>query len=608
MGRRTVIGGGAATALAAAGFQAVPAYAGPLGKHDPRTVRLSVMGTTDLHGNVFNWDYFKNTEYDDSAHNDIGLAKISTLVTAVRERIAREGQTPAPLMLDAGDTIQGTPLAYYFAKVQPITGGHLHPMAAAMNEIGYDAAALGNHEFNYGLDILRKFQRQLKFPLLGANAQDWTTGLPVFPPYVLKRVHVPGERPITVGILGLTNPGIAIWDKANVENKIKFGGIVELAKYWVPRVRRAGADVVIVAAHSGADLSSSYGDALPVPENASALMAEEVPGIDAVLVGHAHQEIAERLVTNKATGDQVVLTEPLKWGMRLAVIDLDLQKVHGRWKVVARHSQVLNANTVAADPRVTDLLQKDHDKVVEYVNAKVGTCTEAMSAATAPWEDTAALDFVNFVQADAVSKALAGTPQASLPVLAIAAPFNRGAAIPAGDVSVRDVAGLYIFDNTLLGVTMTGAQVKDYLEFSAQYFKQVSGPGPFPSDQVTNAPTSTAPTGTPDYNYDILGGLTKPMSYQIDIAKPVGSRITDLQYGGVAVAADQQFVVAVNNYRQSGGGNFPHVKTAPVVYNRQVEIRQLMIDYVSTTGEVNPATFHTTDWSLTSNGSPIVVS
>jgi 2',3'-cyclic-nucleotide 2'-phosphodiesterase/3'-nucleotidase len=608
MGRRTVIGGGAATALAAAGFQAVPAYAGPLGKHDPRTVRLSVMGTTDLHGNVFNWDYFKNTEYDDSAHNDIGLAKISTLVTAVRERIAREGQTPAPLMLDAGDTIQGTPLAYYFAKVQPITGGHLHPMAAAMNAIGYDAAALGNHEFNYGLDILRKFQRQLKFPLLGANAQDWTTGLPVFPPYVLKRVHVPGERPITVGILGLTNPGIAIWDKANVENKIKFGGIVELAKYWVPRVRRAGADVVIVAAHSGADLSSSYGDALPVPENASALMAEEVPGIDAVLVGHAHQEIAERLVTNKATGDQVVLTEPLKWGMRLAVIDLDLQKVHGRWKVVARHSQVLNANTVAADPRVTDLLQKDHDKVVEYVNAKVGTCTEAMSAATAPWEDTAALDFVNFVQADAVSKALAGTPQASLPVLAIAAPFNRGAAIPAGDVSVRDVAGLYIFDNTLLGVTMTGAQVKDYLEFSAQYFKQVSGPGPFPSDQVTNAPTSTAPTGTPDYNYDILGGLTKPMSYQIDIAKPVGSRITDLRYGGVAVAADQQFVVAVNNYRQSGGGNFPHVKTAPVVYNRQVEIRQLMIDYVSTTGEVNPATFHTTDWSLTSNGSPIVVS
>lgn len=605
MTRRTVIGG--AAALAAAGFQAVPAYAGGDHGRPGKTVRLTVMGTTDLHGNVFNWDYFKNTEYDDSAHNDIGLAKISTLVSAVRDRIAADRRAPRPLLLDAGDTIQGTPLSYYFAKIEPITGGHTHPMAAAMNRIGYDAAALGNHEFNYGLDILRKFQRQLRFPLLGANAQDWTTGLPVFPPYTLKRVHVPGEKPITVGILGLTNPGIAIWDKANVENKLKFGGIVELAKIWAPRVRKAGADVVIASVHSGMDLSSSYGDALPYPENASVLMAETVPGIDAVLVGHAHLEIPERLVTNKASGEQVVLSEPLKWGMRLSLFDLDLQKVRGQWKVVGRHSQVLNANTVDADPDVVALLQKDHDKVVEYVNSKIGTCTEAMSAATAPWEDTAALDFVNFIQADAVSKALVGTPQASLPVLAIAAPFNRAAAIPAGDVSIRDVAGLYVFDNTLLAVTMSGAQIKEYLEFSAQYFQQVYGPGPFKSDQVTNAPTPTAPTGTPDYNYDIMGGLSKPLTYKIDIAKAAGARITDLAYDGVPVAADQQFVVAVNNYRQSGGGNFPHVKTAPVVYNRQVEIRQLMIDYVTATGEVNPNTFHTGDWSLTSNGAPITV-
>jgi 2',3'-cyclic-nucleotide 2'-phosphodiesterase/3'-nucleotidase len=571
------------------------------------TVRLTVMGTTDLHGNVFNWDYFRNAEYDDSAHNDLGLAKISTLVTAVRERIAADPRAPRPLLLDAGDTIQGTPLAYYFAKIVPITGGRLHPMAAAMNEIGYDAAALGNHEFNYGLDVLRTFQRQLDFPLLGANAQDWTTGLPVFPPYLLKRVPVPGEKPITVGILGLTNPGIAIWDKAVVENRITFGGIVEQASVWVPRVRHAGADVVIVAVHSGMDLFSSYGDALPVPENASALMVETVPGIDAVLVGHAHQEIPERLVTNRQTGEQAVLTEPLKWGMRLSLIDLDLRRERGRWKVVGRRAQVLNANTVDADPKMIAVLQRDHDTVSEYVNSKIGTCTQAMSAATAPWEDTAALDFVNFVQGDAVAKALAGTPQASLPVLAIASPFNRAAGIPAGDVSIRDVAGLYIFDNTLLAVTMTGAQIQEYLEFSAQYFKQISGIGPFTPDQVTNAPTPTAPNGTPDYNYDIIGGLTEPLTYTIDIAKPVGSRITDLAYSGIPVAADQQFVVGVNNYRQSGSGSFPHVTTAPVVYNRQVEIRQLMIDYVTTTGTIDPSAFHTGNWSLVSGGVPIIV-
>ncbi|MEV0287716.1 5'-nucleotidase C-terminal domain-containing protein [Kribbella sp. NPDC050820] len=571
------------------------------------TVRLTVMGTTDLHGNVLNWDYFKDTEYDDSAHNDIGLAKVSTLVTAVRDRIAADPRAPRPLLLDAGDTIQGTQLAYYFARIAPITDGHLHPVAAAMNEIGYDAAALGNHEFNYGLDVLRKFQQQLDFPLLGANAQDWTTGEPVFPPYVLKQMQVPGEQPITVGILGLTNPGIAIWDKAVVENKIKFGGVVELAQVWVPRVREAGADVVIVAVHSGMGLSSSYGDALPVPENASALMVETVPGIDAVLVGHAHQEIPERLVTNLQTGEQAVLTEPLKWGMRLSLIELDMRNDHGQWKVVDRHAQVLNANTVDADPNVVAVLQQDHDTVIEYVNSRIGTCTEAMSAATAPWESTTALDFVTFIQADAVAKALAGTPEAALPVLAIVAPFNRAAAIPAGDVSIRDVAGLYVFDNSLLAVTMTGTQLGEYLEYSAQYYKQVMGTGPFTSDQVTNAPTQTAPNGTPDYNYDIVGGLTKPLSYVIDIAKPVGSRITDLAYGGVAVAADQQFVVAVNNYRQSGGGNFPHITTAPVVYNRQVEIRQLMIDYVTATGTVDPATFVGGDWSLVSGGAPIII-
>src|SRR3954471_17422374 len=220
MTRRTLIGG--ASALAAAGFTAVPAYAG--GPGPGRTVRLSVVGTTDLHGNVFNWDYFKNTEYDDSAHNDIGLAKISTLVSAVRDRIAADRHAPRPLLLDAGDTIQGTPLAYYYAKIEPITGGHLHPMAAAMNEIEYDAAALGNHEFNYGLDILHAFQHQLHFPLLGANAVDARTGQPAFPPYTVKTVDVGRGHLVKVGILGLTNPGIAIWDKANVEGKLTFPG------------------------------------------------------------------------------------------------------------------------------------------------------------------------------------------------------------------------------------------------------------------------------------------------------------------------------------------------------------------------------------------------
>ncbi len=418
-------------------------------------------------------------------------------------------------------------------------------MATAMNAMEYDASALGNHEFNYGIDLLRTFQKQLRFPLLGANALDWKTKQQVFPPYTVKTMWPSGSFfPVRVGILGLTNPGVAIWDKANVENKMHFDGVVEQARIWVPRLRRIS-DVVVVLTHSGADTSSSYGDALPYPENASTLMAQQVPGIDAVLVGHAHVEIDDRFVTNEATGKQVLLTEPLCFGQRLSVIELNLKHslLHG-WQVSGADSHVLNSNTAPEDEHIKKLLTADHQAVVDYVNAPVATCTVAMSCATARYQDAACIDFINYVQADAVKAALAGTP--NLPVLSIAAPFNRGAAIPAGQVSVRDVAGLYIYDNTLLAVQLTGAQVKDYLEKSVEYFQQVTGVGPYTADQVTNAKTTAAPTGTPDYNYDIISGLDAPLAYDIDITQPVGKRIVDLSYAGKPIDPAGQFVVAVN--------------------------------------------------------------
>jgi 2',3'-cyclic-nucleotide 2'-phosphodiesterase/3'-nucleotidase len=602
--RRTILSSAAAAgALTAAGMS--PAEASRRRPpHRPGTpVKLTIMGTTDLHGCVFNWDYFKNIEYKDTAGNNIGLAKVATLVEAVRLQRGRENT----LMIDAGDTIQGTPLDYYFARVAPITRHKIHPMAAAMNHIGYDAAALGNHEFNYGIPLLRTFADQLHFPLLGANALDARTGLPAFRPYVIKTVKVRGERPVKVGILGLTNPGIAIWDKANVEGKMTFPGLVEQAKIWVPRMRASGVDVVVVAAHSGATTSSSYGDALPFPENAATLVAQQVPGIDAILVGHAHEEISERRVVNETTGREVVLTEPLRWGMRLSLIDLTLVKVRGRWVVQSVGSSILNSNTVAEDPHVKKLLSADHDAVVTYVNAVIGSCTVAMSCATARYEDTAALDFINLVQGQAVRAAIAGTPAALLPMLSIAAPFYKDANIPAGDVSVRDVAGLYIYDNTLLGITFTGAEVKAYLERSAVYFKQVTGTGPFAPADLTNAVTVEAPKGTPDYNYDVMGGLDAPLTYDIDVSLAPGARILNLKYGGVDIKPDAEFVVAINNYRQSGGGGFPGVKTAPVVYNAQAEVRQLIIDWVTSNKVIDPPTFASTDWRLVSGGTPVII-
>jgi 2',3'-cyclic-nucleotide 2'-phosphodiesterase/3'-nucleotidase len=604
--RRGVLTG--AAALAAAGYVADPAdpaaaeAAHGHAHHGRRHLRLTVLGTTDLHGNVFNWDYYKNAEYDDAAHNDIGLAKVQTLIKAMRHE--RKGEPL--LMLDAGDIIQGTPLAYYYAKIEPITDGGKHPMANAMNLIGYDAATLGNHEFNYGIPLLRKFQSQLHFPLLGANAVDPSTKLPVFPPYIIRKFKVPDGPDLKVGVLGLTNPGIAIWDKANVSGQMEFPGLVEQAKKWVPRLKEKGCDIVVVSAHSGADTSSSYGDALPYPENASSLVAAQVPHVDAILVGHAHVDIPQRFVANDRTGQGVLLCEPDYWGMRLAVMDLHLERHRGGWRVLRARSQTLNSNTVDMDHQVAKAVRKQHDVVIGYVNSPIGTSTQEMLAARAPVEDVPIIDFINYVQADAVKQGLTGD-DASLPVLSIAAPFNRQASFPSGQVTVRDVAGLYIYDNTLLGVKVTGQQVLDYLEYSMQYFQQVTGTGPFDMDQVTNAVTANAPNGTPDYNFDSIAGLDAPLTYDVDIAQPVGSRVKNLSYDGATVAADAEFALAVNNYRQSGGGGFPAVSTAPVVYNRQIDIRQLLIDWVTANQTIDPAQFASVDWRLVSNGQPIIV-
>ncbi|MFE7424426.1 bifunctional metallophosphatase/5'-nucleotidase [Streptomyces sp. NPDC057545] len=600
LNRRTFLGTSAAVGAGAAmaGGSAVPAAAHGHGHghghgRPPKRYSFTVMGTTDLHGNVFNWDYFTDKEFDDKDHNDVGLAKISTLVEQVRREKGR-GNT---LLIDAGDTIQGTQLSYYYAKVDPITArrGPVHPMAQAMNAIGYDAAALGNHEFNYGIPVLRKFEEQCDFPLLGANALDAKSLRPAFAPYVIKRMRTPFGRDVRVAVLGLTNPGVAIWDKANVSGKMVFPGLEEQAAKFVPRLRSMGADVVIVSAHSGTSGTSSYGDQVPHVENAAALVAEQVPGIDAILVGHAHLEIPEYFVENERTGKKVVLSEPLKWGQRLTLFDFDLVWERGRWVVERAGSRVLNSNTVAEDPKITGLLADEHRKVVAYVNQVIGTSSAAMSTAEAAWKDEPIIDLINVVQTETVKAALAGGAHASLPVLSQASCFSRTARIPEGDVTIRDAAGLYPFENTLEARVLTGAQVRQYLEFSARYYVQTAAGVPVDTSKLTNA------ENIPDYNYDAVSGLT----YEIDIAKPNGSRIVNLSFEGKPIDPAAEFVLAVNNYRASGGGNFPHVAGAKQVWANSEEIRNTIISWVRAKGSVDAAQFASVDWRLTRDGSPV---
>lgn len=581
----------AALTLLVGALKPDPAVAASSGSDS--SLDLTVLGTADVHGYVRNWDYFRNAHYEDGHGSEVGFAKLSALIDRLRAERGRD----RTLLLDAGDTIQGTPLTQYYAKVEPITKtGAKHPIAAVMNAMRYDVMAVGNHEFNYGIPLLRAFEQQLEFPILGANVLEAGTQKPAFKPYVMRTVQAGGRKPVNVGVLGLTTPGSAVWDRAHVEGRLNFADMVETAREWVPRIKAAGADVVVVNMHSGIEAGTRQIFGLP-PLNAGRLVAENVPDIDAVLTGHSHQDIPEVVATNQQTGKQVVLATPWRWGSMVAVIDLQLELRDGAWTVVGSGSSNADATAVAEDPRIVSLAQPYHDTVLKYVNTEIGNSSERMTTERSRFEDTPALDLINEVQTEAVRNVLAGGPHATKPILSIAAPFTRTAVIPQGPVSIRDVASLYIYDNTLLAVDLTGSQLKDYLERSAEYFTQQSATGTVDPDTLTNA------GGQPDYNFDALSGV----DYDIDVSRPVGQRIVKLSRNGLPVGPNDRFVLAINNYRQGGGGNFPHVAAAPVLVNNNQEVRQLIVDWISAKRTLSPADFFVKNWRLVRGNQELVI-
>lgn len=598
-GRRARGGSAALLAAAVAAATAAPAAAAPAdhgrGNAYGRAAEITLVSTTDVHGNVLDWNYFSGAPY--AQGREQGLSHVASAVEAVRE----DRGAGSVLLVDNGDAIQGTPLTFVAARGTPSTGpitqtGEEHPMATAFNALGYDAQVVGNHEFNYGVDLLDAYARDLDHPLLGANVTDEATGEPAFAPYTLQRIRPrDGGAPVTVGIVGLTTPGSQIWDKQNVQGELAFGDMVAAAKTWVPQVRAEGAEVVVVLAHTGRSGPSSYDDTVVPPENVGDAIAAQVPGVDVVVAGHSHQDLPEAWVDSEVTpGKQVLVTQPYRYGASITVSDLELRRSHGDWTVTDADVQEVYAGEYPEDPDFVALMQPWHQRTLDYVSTVVATSATELSARDARWRDTAIMDFVHDVQIDAVRQGIAGTPDADLPVVSVAAPFSSDAVFPAGEVTISDVAGLYIYDNTLQAVRMTGAELDDYLEYSAKYYAQVP-PGD-PSD-----PGSLDAGVTPDYNLDQLAGV----DYTVDLSQPVGSRLGPLTVDGAVLGPDDEVVVAVNNYRRSGGGGFPHVATAPLVYDEQKDIRQLLINRAQETGTIDPADFFDENWQLTVGGDPI---
>jgi len=506
-------------------------------------VQVTVLSTTDLHGHIYPIDYATNQP------SPTGLARVATLIRAARK------DAPDSLLIDCGDTIQGTPLAYYHNRIR---NEPVDPMMLSMNALGFDALAMGNHEYNFGLAVLQKAQREAKFPWLSANTLRAGTSEPAYTPFLIKEV-----KGVRVGILGLTTPGIPNWENAANYTGLTFADPVESARHWVEVLRsRERVDLVVAAMHMGLEENVATGVPSPgqVPgENSALAIARSIPGIDLIFMGHTHREVAGLSVAG------CLLTQASRWGDRLARADVYLERADpsSRWKVVAKSSVTL-AVTLATppDPEILALSRSYHEETQAWLSQPIGRSALALSSREARLRDTAIVDLIQRVQLDA------GKADVSF-----AAAFTLDAALPQGAVTVREIAGLYVYENTLVVVELTGALIKAALEHSARYFLPYA-PGKTPADLID-------PT-IPGYNFDIAEGV----DYTLDLTRPPGDRITDLRFQGAPLDPDRTLRVAINNYRLNGGGGYTMFRGARVLDRSNVEVRDLIIDWVRRNPEI----------------------
>jgi 2',3'-cyclic-nucleotide 2'-phosphodiesterase/3'-nucleotidase len=512
----------------------IPTSAG--GNQGAQRTHVVILQTTDMHGRVFPIDYYSN-KYD-----NVGIAKVATLIKEARKT------DPDLMLVDSGDTIQGTPLEYFHNKRNNTPPD---PMMLAMNALHYDSMAVGNHEYNFGLKVLEKARSEAKFPWLSANSYNKGTNQPHYTPYIVKEVN--GAR---VGVLGLTTPGIPNWENVPNYAGLEFKETVSEAKKWVQILReKEKVDLVVITMHMGIEEDLRTGKLNPaqVPnENAAVAIARQVPGIDVILMGHTHRDVPSLVVNG------VLFSQANRWASHVARVDLYLEKAgDNRWHVIGKAARTIPVTEkTAIDPEIAQIGQPYDKETQDWLGRIIGESAEELTAREARYRDTAIIDLIQRVELEA------GKADVSM-----AAAFTLDAHIPKGTVTVRNIAGLYEYENTLVTLELTGQQLKDALEHSAHYFRAYE-PGKSLSELVDQR--------IPGYDFDMAEGVT----YELDVTRPFGERIQNLKFKGQPLLPTQKLRVVTNNYRVNGGGGYTMYKGAPVVYRSSEEVRELIIDWV----------------------------
>ena len=519
-------------------FRATPASA-------QDSAHVVVVATTDVHGRATNWDYVLDREAP------WGLSRVATVVDSLRR------QYPGRVVVvDAGDLIQGDPFATYFATVQPTDP---NPVVDALNGVGYDAWTPGNHEFNFGSAVLERALGGAGFPTISGNIYRLPSDTFAFPTSAI--LVRDGVR---VGITGFTTPGVMIWDRENVAGKVRVKTISPEATREL-RDLAARSDLKIVLIHSGMDGPASYDTLRVGDENVAAQLARLPVKPDLVVVGHSHRRLRDSVIAG------VHFVQPDPWAQAVSVAHVSLARAGTRFRVTGIRAELVPLANVPPAPAVERRLARWRDAVRSWVAVPLAAVQGDWSARLGRVEDVPLIDFINDVQRKTAGAQLSST-----------AAFDVAVTFGPGQVRMRDVAGIYPYENTLKAVRIDGARLKAYLEQSSSYFRTWRPGAPIINDSV------------PGYNFDIVSGVT----YAIDLTKPVGSRIVQLDYQGRLVQSTDTFTLALNNYRQGGGGGFRMLAGLPVVYDRGQNIRDLLVDAVRRADTLRASQYADRSWSI----------
>lgn len=566
------------------------------------TVDLRILETTDLHSNMMDFDYYKDT-----ATEKFGLIRTATLIHAARQQVKNS------VLVDNGDIIQGSPLGDYMAA-KGLKAGEIHPVYKALNTLDYSVGNLGNHEFNYGLPFLKKALAGARFPYINANVIDVKSGKPLFTPYLIKSTRVVDRggkaQTVKIGYIGFVPPQIMVWDKANLQGKVRVDDITETARRYVPEMRAQGADIIVAIPHSG--LSSEPYHALA--EN-SVYYLSQVEGINAIMFGHAHavfpgSDFASIKGADIAQGtlNGIPAVMPGMWGDHLGVVDLVLNNDGGRWQVSSGKAEArpiydtaAKKSLAAEDPALVKVLADDHRATRAFVAKPIGKSADVMYSYLSLVQDDPTVQIVNNAQRAYVEHFIQGDPDLGrLPVLSAAAPFKAGGRkndpasyveVEKGPLTFRNAADLYLYPNTLVVMKISGAQVKEWLECSAGQFNQID-PHSSKTQSLINWDFRT-------YNFDVIDGV----NYQIDVTQPArydaecqlihpqASRIRQLSWQGKPIDPQATFLVATNNYR-AYGGKFAGTGDKYIAFASPDENRSVVAAYISAEtkkqGEVRP--------------------